>query len=437
MRFKKIISLALAAVFVMALSGCTPLDNSVENMLIPPKLEGDLRPIEEALENSAGDDITMRYPSSGEFRSAIILKDLNNDSKSEAVALYSTTVDSTVTMHINIIAEKDDQWKSLGDMSLVGNGIERVTFSDLDGDGGLEVIVGFNVYGTVDKKVGVYSIKGQIIVQRALEQYTNFTCVDMTKDGVKDLTLVYLNSTEKSAHAKVFSLAGGSLSEVGKVALDGGITSYLEPVFSTLSNGTPALYIDAVKGSGMLTEVLWFESGSLKTIYNESAPQANLTYRENAVKSRDYNGDGVIDIPRSEILISTVSLADSDKIYYTNWSDFDGHSFTTLSSSFVNIPDGYSLTVPAQWKDQIFVIRRNEQRMRIIYSYDPNKKLSGKELFRIMVVTETDYIENNYVEQGYFVLTTGNGLVYLARVAEKNSLEITDKTVEAMFELSK
>ena len=101
------------------------------------------------------------------------------------------------------------------------------------------------------------------------------------------------------------------------------------------------------------------------------------------------------------------------------------------------MPDGYSLNVPAGWKDQIFVIRRNEQRMRIIYSFDPENKLTGEELFRIRVVSEADYLEGYYISQGYFVLATENGLVYLARITPENPLEITEKTVESMFELMK
>ena len=434
---KKFICLCLVTVLVFCFSGCSLFEGSVDDMLLPPKLEGEMRPIQEALEDAAGQDITLRYPETGEYRSAIVLKDLNNDAENEAIAFYSVTEDSTVTMHINVIAASDERWQSKGDMSLVGNGIEKVTFADLDGDGSLEIIVGFLVFGTVDKKIGVYSFNGETFVQRALEQYTNFVCVDMTKDGIKDLTLIYHNAAEKSAFSKVFSMTTSGIAEVGKVALDGGITSYLTPVISSLRDGSPAIYIDAVKGSGMLTEILWFTGGTLKTVYDSSAPEANLTYRQNAVESRDYNGDSVIDIPLSEILISTASLADIDKVYFTNWSDFDGHSFRTLSSSFVNISDGYSLTVPAQWKDKIYLLRRTEQRMRVIYSYDPSKKTSGKELFRIAVVADTNYDSQDYSDKGYFELAREKELVYLARVNQDNSFEIHEKTVLSMFELIK
>lgn len=437
MKSKSLIALIITVFFTLSLSGCSPMETNVENLILPPKLEGDMRPVQEALEDSAGKNITLRYPISGEYRSAIILKDLNNDTEKEAVALYSTTAGSTVSMHLNVIAEGKEGWQSKGDLNLVGNGIESISFSDFDGDGSLEIIVGWLVYGTVDKKVGIYTFDGKTVIQRALEPYTNFICADMSHDGVNDLTLVYLNTAEKVATAKVFSLTPAGIAEIGSLPLDGGVTSYSEPIFSTLRDGTPALYIDAFKGSGMLTEILWLEDKVLKTVYDPAQPEANLTYREGTVASRDYNSDGVLDIPRSEILISTAEFADVDKVYFTNWSDFDGHSFRTLSSNFMNYSDGYSLTVAPQWKDRIMLIRRPEARMRIIYNYNPERHTTGEEIFRIAVVTDTEYEEKNPANEGYILLTEQKGLIYLFKVDTDNPLGITEDTVRSMFELIK
>lgn len=435
MKIKRLLAIILAGAFALALSGCSPLETNIENLIVPPRLEGDMRPVQEELEKSAGSGITLRYPMEGEYRSAIILKDLDGDKENEAVAFYSTTADSTVMMHINVIDKGEDGWKSKGNMSLVGSGVESVSFSDLDGDGFLDIIVGWQVYGTVEKKVGIYAFNGKTVIQRALEQYTNFTTVDMTGDGRGELTLIYLDSPNKQATAKVINFSKAGVVEIGNLPLDGGVTSYSKPIFSTLSDGTPALYVDAVKGSGMLTEVLWFDNGVFRTIYDPTQPTAAPTYREGAVASRDYNGDGVIDIPRSETLLSTAEMADTDKIYFTNWSDFDGHSFRTLSSTFMNYSDGYSLTIPAEWKDRILLIRRTEARMRIIYIYDPETGQSGNEIFRITVVTDREYAEKDYSEEGYFLMTEKNGLMYLSMVDPDNPLGITEDTVKTMFTL--
>lgn len=437
MRFKKLIALLLSALFAFILSGCDTLQPNVDDLLVTPKLEGDMSPVQQALEEAAGEDITLKYPVSGDYRSAFVLRDLNNDGDEEAIAFYSVTTDSTVSMHINVIALSGEGWQSKGDLSLVGNGVESVSFSDLDGDGGLEIIVGWMVYGTVEKQVGIYTYDGKTLVQRAIEPYTNFLCADITGDAVNDLSVVYLNSSEKTATAKIFSLSSIGITEVGQAPLDGGVSSYSAPVLSTLSNGRPAIYIDAVKGNGMLTEIIWYKDGTLHSIYDPSAPETSLTYRNGTVISRDYNGDGVIDIPVSELLISTAEMVDADKGYYTNWSEFDGERFKILASTFMNYSDGYSLTIPDKWKKNLLLIRKTEARMRFFYSYDPETKFAGDELFRIIAASVPDYETGAYSTGQYILLDRTDTLVYLAKVMPDNSVGITEKDVREMFSIIK
>lgn len=437
MRLKKILSLCLAALLCITLSGCNFFDSNMDELLSPPKPEGDMYYVQQALEDSAGEGITLKYPVMGDYRSALTLKDINGDGISEAIALYSTTSDNTVTVHINLIAREDDSWTSKGDLSLVGNGVESISFSDLDGDSVVEIIVGWMVYSTVEKQVGIYTYNGVTLVQRALEPYTNFLCADLTGDGVKDMAVVYLNTTEKTASAGVFSLTTDGISKVGSTPLDGGVSSYSAPVLSVLGDGTPAVYIDAVKGSGMLTEIIWFKDGKLQGVYNPDAPEASHTYRNGSVPSRDYNKNGIIDIPVSQILISTANMADSDKVYYTNWSEFDGNKFNYSASMFMNYNDGYSITVPQSLKDKLLVIRKSEARLRFFYSYNPKTGTAGDELFKIVVIIPQDYNLDMYPQNDYILLERTDSLVYLAKISVGNSLGITQEDVRSMFGLIK
>ncbi len=437
MCFKKLIALCLSALFIFTFTGCDTLQPDVDGLMGAPKLEGDMSPVQQALEETVGEKITLKYPVSGEYRSAFVLKDLNGDGVKEAMAFYSDTVDSTVSVHINIIAQEGESWQSKGDLSLVGNGVESVSFSDLDGDGGLEIIVGWMVYGTVEKQVGIYTYDGKSLIQRAIEPYTNFLCADITGDKVNDLSVVYLNSAEKTASAKIFSLSTVGITEVGQTALDGGVSSYAAPVLSTLSNGWPAIYVDAVKGNGMLTEIIWYKDGILHSIYDPEAPEISLTYRNSTVSSRDYNGDGVIDIPVSELLISTAEMTDADKAYYTNWSEFDGEKFNILASTFMNYSDGYSLTVPDKWKARLLLVRKTEARMRFFIGFDPETKLAKDELFRIVAASVPDYETGAYADDKYILLDRTDTLVYLAMVMPENSVGITEKDVREMFSIIK
>ncbi len=433
MKLKKLFCLLLAVIFLFSFVGCSPLESSLDDLVTAPKLEGDMSPVQQALEESVGTEITLKYPTTGDYRSAFILKDLNGDARREAVALYSLTSDGAVSVHINLITYNGEIWSSVGDLSLVGNGVESVSFADLDGDNTLEIIVGWTIFGTVEKQVGVYTYDGKTLLQRAIEPYTNLICTDMTSDGIEDMVVIHLNSSEKTASAKVFSLSNSGITEVGKVILDGGVSSYSSVVAATLSDSTPAIYIDAVKGTGMITEVIWFGDGKLHGIFNPELPETSLTYRTGAVSSRDYNNNGIIDIPLSEVLISTKDLNEAEKVYFTNWSEFDGEKFTLTASTFMNYSDGYSITVPADWKEKILLIRRTEARMRFFYSYDKETGRAGDEMFRIVAVPATEVKNSTYSDEGYFSIGESKTLIYLAKVTPDNVLGVTKEDIINIF----
>lgn len=433
----RVFSLILAAVLCLFLTGCDTVGSSVDKLIVPPKLEGGLYPVQQALEDSAGDNLILKYPLSGQYRSAFILKDLDGDDRDEAVALYAVAGETSLSIHINVISSNGDEWKSRGDLSLIGSDVESVTFADLDKDGTLEIIVGWIVYGTVDKKVGVYTFDGTTLIQRALEPYTNFLCAELTGSGGDDLVVLHLNATEKTAGAKVFSLATEGISELGSVALDGGVSSYLSPVVSTLTDGTPAIYVDALKGSGILTEIVWFKDGVLNSVFDPAAPEAQPTYRTGTASSRDFDGDGIIDIPLLELLESTADLSETDKVYYTNWCSFSGSNFRINQSMFMNYTDGYSVTVPKELKKKIFLLRNTETRMRTLFSYDPETKMSGEELLRILAVNPADYESGQYEVGGFTLLEKTETIAYLAAVNPENTFGITLEKVTEMFDTIK
>ena len=437
MVLKKLIAVALSALMVLCLSGCDGLMLNVDELLLSPKLEGDMYPVQQALEDAVGDDITLKYPSLGEYRSAFVLKDINADGTDEAFAFYSTTSNSTVTMHINVIEKENNKWKSKGDLSLVGTGIESVSFADLNGNGRLEIIVGWYIFGTTEKQVGIYEFEGGFLTLRAIEPYTNFTFADLTGDMIKDIVVIYLNSAETAATAKLLSLSNSGIKEVGSAKLDPGVSSYNTPVVSKLSDNTPALYVDAVKGSGMITEIIWYKDGILNGTYNPEAPEYSPTYRSGTVVSRDYNSDGTVDIPLTEILVSTAQMADSDKVYYTNWSQFSGSEFSTVASALMNYSDGYSITVPSHIKQNLLVIRKLESRTRYFYSYDPAQNAVGTEIFRIVTVSAAEYDKTTYYESGYVEIAQTENLVYLIKIAADNNLELTNDEIKAMFAVLK
>lgn len=423
MSLKRMTGVVAAFCMVLTLAACGAFDPSIDNLLTPPKQEGDIYPIQQALESFAGGAITLKYPVSGEYRSAFVLQDVDGDGVEEALAVYSTNADGTVTMHLNLIVREDEKWVSKSDMSIVGNGIDRLEFADLDGDGKQEIVVGWMIYGAVDKQVAVYSLDGGSLIQRALEKYTDFLCEDLSGRGRQELVVLNLNTGDRLASAKVYSVDPGGVSETGSALLDGGATSYSAPVVSSLPDGRRAVFVDAVKGTGMLTEIIWFDGERLMSLCDPETKETSLTYRASSVASRDFNGDGVIDIPLMSLLQSTAGREEADRVYVTEWNTFDGQTMTCFLSAFMNYSDGYYLAIPDDWRDTVFLARKTDSRLRVFYSYDPETDTQGPEIFRIMAVAAQDYDEGKYAGEGFVELARFDRLAYLARI-EGDAVEL-------------
>ena len=432
MKLRKIGKFLAAILCLFTMSSCTEFDNNTNNLLVAPKQE-EIYHIQRALEKSAGKDITIKYPTSGEYRSAFILKDINSDGTNEVFVLYSKTVDEAVTMNIDVITLNGEEWESKGSSNIVAGGVEKVAFSDLDGDGVEEIIVGWTVFGTVDKQLAVYSFDGESLKKRAGEKYSDFLCGNLTGDNKNEIIVLGINSTDKSAYAKVFSIQTGSISELGTLQLDEGITSFYSPVISKLSNSKPAVYVDAVQGVGLITEIFWFEGDTLKNLSGKDKAGESETFRTTLATTKDFNGDGILDVPLSEILKSTANGEELDKVYITKWSNFDGKSFKTMATAFMNYSDNYYLTLAPNMMDRLYLARKTDSKLRIFYSYNHSTQTQEDEVFRIMAVDKAIYNHAIYAEQNYEIIHESDKYVYVYRVQSNNPIGITGEMIKSNF----
>ncbi len=436
MILRRIVAILSAVIMLLTLCSCNSLDLSIEGLISPPLQDGNIYPIQKALELSVGKEITLKYPISGEYRSAFSFKDIDGDGVDEALALYSMNNDGTVSMHLNVIDYVGDEWVSKSDVKVVGTGIEKITFCDLNNDDTPEIIVGWMIYGAVDKQVGVYSYDGASLNQRAVENYTDFLCDTLKPKGNDELIIINLNTKDKTSTIRLLAINDNGIAETGSAMLDGGVSSYMTPIVSTLSDGRPALYLDAIKGTGTLTEIIWFEGSALKSTF-DAVSETSITFRPAAAYVTDINGDGVLEVPIMDLLVSTLNRPESERAYITFWSSFNGKNFKKIEDTLMNYIDGYYLIVPNKWKDKLYLARKTESRLRIFYSYDAKNDTQGNEVFRIVAATSKDIEEGKYDNNGYQRLGEYNDTVYVVKVEEENDLGITFKELSDNFRIIK
>lgn len=418
---KKMWAVVLTIIIAFGLSGCTNTTKIVSgSFLSPPKPNGDMYYVQQALEESVEGNFILKYPTAGQYRSAYILADLIGSGKKDfAIAFYSLpSSENIVSLHLNLMKQVDEQWISISDVSVSATGVEKLILEDLDGDGISEIIVGWNIYGGVDKRVSVYDLKGVSLVPLMQENYTDFICCDLYDNGAENLFILNHNGNDGSAFVKLYGFEDEKVVQIGNCRIDGNVTSFYEPFVTRLAGGQPAVFIDAVKGNGTQTEILYIKDSYLTRVdISVSGGETLATYRNTAVICSDINNDGRSDIPLSDSSLAYTpesfgnSLADLVK-----WSSFDGVSFTVSMVAAMNYTDGYYLEIPTQWFGKITVEADVEYRMYTVSVWDTDEGIKKGELFKLRTVTDVEWDKENNGLEAYTEISRNGSLIYVAAV---------------------
>ena len=435
MKLKKGIVMLISICICFSFCGCGFVNNTDE-LVSPPELTGDMYPIGQALKASAGSNYNLTYPTGGNRRSAIILEDINGDAVFEAFAFYSTNDDEMTNMHINVICQKDGEWISVSDQTIVANGVERVDFCDLNGNGTEEILVGWEVNGSTGKQLSVFSFEDGALVQKMLQEYTGFLCCDLDSNGVNEIFVHLLNTSDKTNKAIVYNYNDEGMAQTAGCMLDINVKSASAPVLSVLSSGQNAIYIDEIKGVGSVTEVLFLSRGELVNplLDKETSIENTSTLRTANLEMTDINNDGIIEIPVASEL---PNAAQSDeKLYYTNWCSFNGEKLSIKLVTVVNTVDGYYLTLPNSLVGSIAVLKDTENHKRGFYLYDAASGMVGECLFAITAIDLDDWKGQDNLAKGLNEIHRNESTVFAVTMSEKaQSVGITADTVKEMFSM--
>lgn len=396
--FRKIAICLCVCVLCMATCGCDFFTADTAELLSPPALSDDLKHISEAIEKSVGStEYSMEYPQSGDYRSAVVQKDVDGDNSNESFAFYSTKDGEVEMVSINAVCLVDGAWKSTSVQTIVAAGVHRVDFCDLDQDGISEILVGWQIYSTSEMQLAVYSFKDGVLTQRMLNSYNHFVVCNLDENDTPDVLIIDTDVATQKSTAALYGFVDGGVVQIGKCALDSKVQSFGHPVVSELSSGKTAVYIDSVKGIGAITEVLVYKNGKLlNPLYDIELTETNNTLRAVNFATQDFNGDGVLEIPVQLNVPSVSKSHTAEKLYLTNWCSFNGEFLTTQVTSMINAIDGYYYNISAKWIGNIAILKDTDNRIREIYTYDTEEMAVGKSLLYLRAISKRDWEKGIY-----------------------------------------
>lgn len=416
---KRVLTAALAALIMITLSGCQPATGDISDMMTPPKLTAEQQAIENALTDYEGaGKFTLKYPREGDYRSAFILHNLDNDQEQEAIAFYCPNADNAGT-HMMILKKIKNKWKKVNDYSSPGNDVDRIDFGDYYGTGHDDIAIAWTQLTDTNLGLVVYSINGD--KHTFSGTFSAMKTVDLTGDGKQDILLLTLDQTAKKASASLISYRDGKLQEIAKTPLDPTMSSFAG-VYTTKVDNKNAVLVDCYRGQhGMLTELLTWDNGvmSSPSLDKSSKTVSVLSQftRTVSIDCADIDNNGSYEIPSAVELPGYADKADySQKLWRVSWSVFAGGVLSAPSVSCMsNSAQGYYFTCPQKWAKNDVTVDNSAGDNEWIFKVWNGTKMTDT-LFTLSVYTESEW--QNAKEIGnmnnIYEVIDNNGIVYVA-----------------------
>ncbi|MGI6279148.1 MAG: FG-GAP repeat domain-containing protein [Acutalibacteraceae bacterium] len=419
MLLRKFLCVFYTLAILISLCGCDIFTVDTAELLSPPPLPADMRPIDEAIKKSAAKGYKLQYPSRGDYRSAIVQQDIDNDGILEVFAFYSTQGEESTVMHINAIVYNRGEWHSVAKQQIVAGGVDKLDFCDLDGDGIQEILVGWEIYGSSELQLAVYSLSKNTLTQRMLQQYTHFVPCDLDEDNHNEIFIVKSLPSQALNTASLYTITNAGVAETGSCELDSTVKTINEPKYSTLSNGKPAMYIDEIKGVGAVTEVIFLEKGRLvNPLRSTDSRETVRTLRSAAFETKDINDDGILEIPIQTDVPMVARSEIREKIYLTNWCSFNGEALTNQLTAAMNTSDRYYYVIPKKWVDRIAILKDPESSLMEIYRYNPDTLAAEERLMFIKAVKKSEWDAGKYKNRDLIEIVNDGETSYICHISE-------------------
>lgn len=405
------------------LSGCSfRISSSIEDLISPVSPFGDNADIQEALNSYAKNGYSLKTPSGGEYIASYNFFDIDGDGVDEAFAFYEPS-DDLGTISMALIKKLNDKWSVVENIKGDGKDIYSVSFSDVNNDGRVELLVCWDVISnSSNHNLSVYLMKpsGESVKLRQIGEsvsINNYLVVDYDKNSKNELMIFEINGASSSARAKLYSLSDNSFDLLSETKLDSHITSYTNILVEEAENDV-RVYADAIgsDGSSMLTEIVYWSDtydSIISPFYSYTTGLTKGTSRNLSLNCDDINGDKLIEIPTNYSIDGLPKKVDA-----VDWRIYKNTILVHSEYSLVVSDDGYMAVLPDDIFKSISVSYDGDERLMTV-----KNKQTKKDIFYIKPVLKAVYDEKEYKD--YSVVLEASGYYYIAKIGNDTKIKIS------------
>lgn len=399
---QKFFGALLCIVLIVSLSSCS-LIQPVTELMKPPKLSQKQLDVDAALKNALGTrSINLKYPRSGSYRSAFVFYDIDNDGTEEALVFYLPGVEES-GVRINLLDYEAGAWVSVFDVPGQGSGdVDFISFENIESSDYKNIVIGWQPQQNVrDKIVTVYRYENKKLQPVFDEKYTDLVLDDFNGDSLMDIMLLSL----RRYTVMFVTHTNDEVRSVDEVAFSQDIQSISQLLCGGLPDYKQALFMDvALNGADYATEIFTVENNLLVPLINISAVYTGdgsevtqeqtenfqMTQRVPPVLSADINGDGMIEVPSSSLMLGYEEQPEETRQYLTTYGVLTSGVMKPVLDAAVNLGAGYMIKIPEIWRDKITVVAESDLSWQFI-KYNGSLNDRSVELLRVSRILKNDY----------------------------------------------
>lgn len=414
---------ALALWMMGTLCGCSlpNLSLNPQDLYALPTLPAKYTELNACLSEILDSGAEYAAPTSGANIQPVQVTDLDGDGKEEALAFFRNASEEK-PLKIYIFTADADSYRQTDLIEGSGTGIYSVAYTDLDGDGKSELLVGWRATAEL-QVLEVYALRPGGLESLVRGEYVKYTTQDLDGDGRQELVILHADE-EGAGVADYYNWqSDGSLAAQSSARLSitmAELNQQGRVTQAALAENVPALFVTGVtEDSRAVTDLLTVRNGELSNVVlsaltgvsTEISPFCTLY-------PMDINGDGLTEVPAAARFLSP----EDPSLYYqwVEWYSYDQSGQSQLAlRTYHATEDGWYLRLPESWLSRIWISRSvslDETAVTFSFLDSGNEEIP---FLRITAITGSSR-EARATRGGRFLLSRQAETLYTGELLEAN-----------------
>lgn len=428
---KKYVIGALLLALCVSLCGCAM---TVEEMYCLPRRPERYDNLQAAMDPVMG-GLDYAAPSTGENQQTVQTADLDGDGTEEVIVFARGGEEHP--LKILLFRRSEERYALMSVIESSGTGFDQVEYANLDGEPGLEMVVGRQVSDQVLANVSVYRFNSGQPEQMMNANYRKYLICDLDGDELGDLVVLTGGAQETdNSIAERYTFSGGEAQRSGEAKLSRPVDQLKRIMVGRLHGGQNGVFVaSTVDANTIVTDVFTLMDGAMTNVALSAEAETSVkTLRNYYVYAEDIDQDGQMELPSLITMRSPQERTDAGGEHLIRWYAMTptGGEVDKLFT-YHNYLQGWYLELSREASDRICVSPEGRSSFRFSLWDKSGENLT--DLWYLDVLTGEDR-SAVATEDGRFVLLKTETAVYACRLEMgARELGVTQEMLTEAFHL--